>query len=642
MGLMLGSCATGILDLPLEALLTHFVVIGATGSGKTGFLTVLVEELASASVPALVFDVKGDLANLAFWDEEWVKRAASEGLPVRGRLEAVVYTPGFCGGRPLKLLPPQAGDPISSAWAAEAILSLTRLSGDRGAQALLSTLLRRGKASTLSSLAKSVLEPPPTVLAGIPTEALVPEGSRRRLARELAALAVDPIVGCFSMGENLDFEAPPPVKVIYLAHLPERLRMLASSLILSEVYRWMMRVGGCSRPRLAVVFDEVRGYLPPYPRNPPVKDPLTTLVRQGRGFGVSVLLATQNPRDLDYKVLSNVGTWAVGVLRAKQDREAVAEALADVFGVSRSDVASRIAALKPREFLIFSTALERPEVVRVRHTLTPLKGPVTLDTLSRAYGWQGVLEEQPDLPQYTLVIGEPVESYKLCLLAKGVAAYKLPGRKARTLREFTAIVDPYASRVALLEGSPAVKPGAPHGVSAPPIGSLDTLYARSKGLLVEALTEKTYVTSRGDRPRPGESLEEFQARIATELEERKRRVDERYRVRLSKLIARAEKVSRKREEVGSLVNILKPLLSRRTARASLFEVIERWKRAREKAAELEEKERELLAEIERLRAEWFKELKRLEDRYAIKVREVKPEIVELQLELLWVPERWSA
>ncbi|MEM4019890.1 MAG: hypothetical protein QXG57_06665, partial [Thermofilaceae archaeon] len=92
---------------------------------------------------------------------------------------------------------------------------------------------------------------------------LVPEGSRRRLARELAALAVDPIVGCFSMGENLDFEAPPPVKVIYLAHLPERLRMLAASLILSEVYRWMMHVGGCGRPRLAVVFDEVRGYLLP-------------------------------------------------------------------------------------------------------------------------------------------------------------------------------------------------------------------------------------------------------------------------------------------------------------------------------------------------------------------------------------------
>ncbi|MEM3964836.1 MAG: helicase HerA-like domain-containing protein, partial [Thermofilaceae archaeon] len=106
MGLKLGFCATGTFSIPLEALLTHFVVVGATGSGKTGFLTVLVEELASAAVPSLVLDVKGDLANLSFWDEEWVKRAASEGLPVRGRLDTAVYTPGFCSGRPLKLLPP--------------------------------------------------------------------------------------------------------------------------------------------------------------------------------------------------------------------------------------------------------------------------------------------------------------------------------------------------------------------------------------------------------------------------------------------------------------------------------------------------------------------------------------------------------
>lgn len=642
MGLKLGFYAGGVLELPPESLLTHFVVLGATGSGKTGLLTVLIEELAAAGVASIVMDVKGDLANLAFKDKEWVKRAESEGLPRFEPPESIVYTPGFCGGRPLKLLPPPAGDPISSAWAAIAILSLTKLSGDRGAQALLATLLQRKRVSALSSLAKLVLEPPSTVLAGIPPEALMPESSRRRLARELAALAVDPIIGCFSKGENLDPSTPPLVKVVYLAHLPESLRALAASLILTDVYRWMMSKGGSSTPRLAVVFDEVRGYLPPYPRNPPAKDPLATLVRQGRGFGVSVLLATQNPRDLDYKALSNVGTWGVGVLRAKQDRDAVAEAVADVFGVSRSEVSFRIAALKPREFLIFSTALEQPVVMRVRHTLTPLKGPLTLDTLCSAYGWKGAWQEQQELPQCTLVTGKPARAYKPYLLARGVAAYKHQGRKTRTLKEFTAIIDLQVPSVTLLDNPPATEPGAPQGVRVEALGSLEAIYARSKQLLTDALTERTCVTNRGDRPRPGESLEEFQARIASELEERKRRVDERYRVRLSKLIARAEKVSRKREEVDSLANVLKPLLSRRTARASLFEVIERWKRAREKAAELEEKERELLAEIERLRAEWFKELKRLEDRYAIKVREAKPEIVELQLELLWLPECWSA
>lgn len=637
MGLKVGSCTRGVFELPLESLLTHLVVLGATGSGKTGFLTVLIEELAAEGVASIVMDVKGDLANLALRDEKWIERAATEGLTRVEPPESVIYTPGFCGGRPLKLLPMPAGDPLSSAWAAASLLSLTGLRGDRGAHALIAALLQKKGASTLSTLARLVLEPPPAVLAGISLETLMPESSRRRLARELAALAVDPVIGCFSRGELLDPEAPPPVKVVYMAHLPENLRALASSLILSDVYRRMMSWGGSSKPRLVVVFDEARGYLPPYPRNPPTKDPLATLVRQGRGFGVSIILATQNPRDLDYRVLSNVGNWAVGVLRAKQDREAVAEAIADVFGVSRSEISSRIAALKPREFLVFSAALEQPEVVKVRHTLTPLRGPLTLDTLSSVYGWERVWQGQQELPQSTLVTDSPARKYRHCILARGVAAYKRPGRKTRTYREFTAIIDLQASRITLLDGPPATEPGAPPGVRVETPGPIDALYARLRELLTEALTERICVTNRGDMPKHGESVEEFRARIALELEERRRIIDGKYREKLSRLVARAEKVSKRRQEVTSPVNVLKPLLTRGVSGASLRQALERWRKAREKAAELDEAERRLLADIERLRMEWYEALTKLERQYAVRITEVRPEIVELQLEILWVP-----
>lgn len=639
MGLKLGVGPSGAFELPLESLLTHIVVLGATGSGKTGFLTVLAEELARAGVPSLVMDVKGDLVNLAFRDEEWIRRAEAEGLSVEHLPETVVYTPGFCNGRALKLLPPSSGDPISSSWAAEAILSLTGFSGDRGAQAFLSTLLQRRGDVMLSSLARLVLEPPSTVVAGVPLETLMPENSRRRLARELAALTVDPVIGCFSKGEKLDLDSPPKVKVVYLAHLPERLKILATSLILSEVYRWMTSKGGSSTPRLAVVFDEVRGYIPPYPRNPPSKDPLTALVRQGRGFGVSILLATQNPRDLDYKALSNVGTWAIGVLRAKQDREAVAEALADVFGLSRSDVSSRIAALKPREFLVFSTFLEEPENVKVRHTLTPLKGPLTLDLLSKIYGWQTVERERLELPQYTLVSEKHAGNYRLSLIVRGRAAYRFPGRKGKTLREFVALIDLTSYKVTLLETLPPLKPGAPYGHVPPEtLTDVETLYAKSKLLLAEILTEEIWETSRGDRQKQGESLEEFKTRVTLELEERKRRVSERYRIRLSKLVAKVEKLSKRRDKMASITNIVKPLLSRGVSTASLLRAIERWKEVREKLTELDEKEKELLAEIENLRVKWYEDLRKLDELYTIRTKEVKPEIVELQLDLLWIPE----
>lgn len=638
MRLALGFCAGGTFELPVESLLTHIVVLGATGSGKTGLLTVLIEELASQGIPTLAVDVKGDLANLAFEDEEWARAAEGEGLTVAKPPRAAVYTPGYCAGRPLKLLPPPVVDPISSAWAAEAILSLTRLSGDRGAQALLSTLLQREKGLTLSSLPALVLKPPPVAPAGIPLESLVPEGARRRLARELAALALDPVVSCFSRGEALDPESPPPVKVVYLAHLPERLRALAVSLLLSDVYRWMTRRGGSGTPRLAVVFDEARGYLPPHPRNPPTKDPLATLVRQGRGFGVSMLLATQNPRDLDYKVLSNVGTWAVGVLRAKQDREAVAEALADIFGVPRGEISSRIAALKPREFLVFATAFKEPVLVRVRHTVTPLKGPVTLDSLASRYGWAGAQAETPELPQRTLSIGQAAGAYRQYLLARGVAAYRFPGRRSRVLREFAAVIDPQTCTVKLLESPPATEPGSPPGVQPALPCPVDVIYAKSEQLLAEALTEKTLVTRRGDKPKPGESAEEFLARIASELEERKRAVSEKYTSRLRALAARAERLSRRKREVSSPLNVLKPLLSRGITGATLLRALESWVKAEEEAAELSARERVLLEEVREVYGRWLRELEKLDRQFEVRVEEVKPQIISLQLEVLWIPE----
>ena len=635
MNLLLGAQESPITEIPLELLTTHFVAFGATGSGKTGFITVLIEELAHAGVSVLAVDVKGDLANLALRDPNWEKRALSENISCR-MLDAAVYTPGSCDCRPLRLLSGSSKDPISASWLAEAILSQTALKGDRAARALLTRLLLDAEGLSLAELAQLVSKPPASTLAKLPFKDLLPESRRKRLASELASLSADPVIRCFEAGEPLNPEAGPPIKVIYLAHLPEILRMLATSLLLSEVYRWAVSRGS-GKLKLAIAFDEVRGYLPPYPRSPPSKPPLEALIRQGRGFGVSVLLATQNPRDIDYRLLSNVGLWVVGLLRAKQDRRAVAEALSDVFGVSKGEIEATVAKLRQREFLLLSTHLE-PTIMKVRHTLTPLRGPLSLDALK---GICASPSEGPEesLPQYTIE-GAGAAAYRPWILARGIAVYRPPWLWRGIRREFTVLIDPQSLTVVPLSGSLPMRLGAPPEAGRPP-----TL-PEVEDLLKHKLAEK-FCSAKGAKQKLGESAEEFKARIAAELEERKRKVSEKYEAQLRKLIKEVERSRKSRRKLSGdlvfvLIRAMKNASSRRFSSRSVARGLKKWMEARERITQLKEEEGRLETEAKELMRRWTEELELLERKYKVSEVVVRPEIQELSLAILWAPQQIQA
>jgi hypothetical protein len=621
-----------VFEVQPNDLLTHAVVLGATGSGKTGLLAVLVEELAREGVQVLAVDVKGDLANFAVKDEEWERRAAEEGVS-GSRAEAAVYTPGWCDCNPLKLLPPPAG--LGASWAAEAMLSLTSFKSSPQARALLSNILAELEGASLADLSRAILEPPVKVVGGLPVDELIPTRSRRKLAGELASLAADPVIGCFSVGAGLDLEGGPPLKVVYLAHLPEGLRMLAVSLLLSRVYSWMVSKGGSERLKLAVVFDEARGYLPPYPRSPPSKEPLTALVRQGRGFGVSVLVATQNPRDLDYRALSNAGFWAIGLLRAEQDREAVADALAEVFGVAKTEVSGAVAGLKPREFLVFSSSNLKPEIVKVRHALTPLKGPLSPAELKKLCP-PTAPAAPPQLPQLTLEkMG--CRAYKPYLLAEGLAVYELPGGKA-VERSFRLALDLETLQALTLDPRDPLRLGAPQGAE-PPSQAIERALRGAEPAVASALTERVYKAA-DLVSEPGEPLASFQARVAAEMEEKRKKIDKKYRDKLAHLLGELEQTTKRRkaaerEAATAFSEALGAILSGKLRRG-LSKLAGKGRRAQDRVNELKAKEEKTLRSIEELKREWFEDLQKLEEEYRVSVAEVRPRIRELRFSLLWI------
>ena len=116
--------------------------------------------------------------------------------------------------------------------------------------------------------------------------------------------------------------------------------MFFVALLLNAVAGWMRTQSGTSSLRAMVYMDEIFGFFPPT-ANPPSKGPLLTLLKQGRAAGVSVVLATQNPVDLDYKGLSNIGTWWLGRLQTERDKARLLDGLegaSDHGGFDRGEI----------------------------------------------------------------------------------------------------------------------------------------------------------------------------------------------------------------------------------------------------------------------------------------------------------------
>ena len=413
-------------------LVTHGVILGMTGSGKTGLAITLLEELVQAGVPLMLIDPKGDLANLGLlfpearadqlqpWldsgqsGEEWSQRVQrgrlewgigpSQVAQLRDKMELRIYTPGSRVGLPINLLGcfqrPDAATFSDLESRAELItgtvqglLALVGVSADplRSPEAvvlgqIVDQAWEQGQDLSLEDLVLRLADPPFKKVGVFPLETFYPSSQRLDLAMKLNALLASPAFAAWAEGEPLDpqrLQEPGesgkvPVNLFYLAHLNDAERMFFVSLLLHRVRNWSRGLSGTSSLRSLLYFDEVAGYVPPHPANPASKQPLLTLLKQSRAVGLGVVLATQNPVDIDYKGLANAGTWWIGRMQTAQDRQRVAEGLTlAAAGMDSQQLQREFEQLQSRHFLIKHPSSSLPLRYQTRFAMSFLRGPVT-------------------------------------------------------------------------------------------------------------------------------------------------------------------------------------------------------------------------------------------------------------------------
>jgi hypothetical protein len=372
-----------------QDLTTHGVMVGMTGSGKTGLALALLEEAAIDGIPAILIDPKGDLGNLLLgfpnlqasdfrpWideaeadrkgltPDEFADRTAQQwknGLAdwnqdgariqrMRDRVDMAVYTPGNSAGRPLQILRSFSAPPLAVAQDAGALRDriLSAVSGLLGLAGipadpiqsrehiLLSNILdrawRAGRSLDIAGLIGEIQKPPFDKIGVFDLESFFPAQERFGLAMAMNNLIASPGFSAWMEGEPLDIqrllytvEGKPRMVVLYLAHLSEAERMFFVTILLNEILAWVRSQSGTSSLRALLYMDEIYGYFPPT-ANPPSKVPMLTLLKQARAFGLGIVLSTQNPVDLDYKGLANAGTWWIGRLQTERDKMRVIEGL---------------------------------------------------------------------------------------------------------------------------------------------------------------------------------------------------------------------------------------------------------------------------------------------------------------------------
>jgi hypothetical protein len=425
-------------------LTTHAVCVGMTGSGKTGLCIDLMEEAAIDQVPMIIIDPKGDITNLlltfpdlqpgdfqpwvnpddarrkdmtveayaASQAEAWTKGLASwDQGPERIKLlkesaDFVIYTPGSDSGVPVSILSSFAAPQLN--WDDEQEALRERISGTVSAllgligveadpvrsreHILLATLFehywRNGQSLDLATLIMAIQNPPVRQLGVFDVDTFYPQKDRFGLAMALNNIIAAPSFATWIQGVPLDIDhmlhggdARPNVSIFYIAHLSDAERMFFVTLLLEQVITWMRAQGGTTSLRALLYMDEVFGYFPPG-SNPPSKRPMLTLLKQARAFGLGVMLTTQNPVDLDYKGLTNAGTWFIGKLQADRDKQRLLDGLEGLSSdggsrPNRQELDRIISALGNRVFLLHNVNQSQPVIFQTRWAMSYLRGPLT-------------------------------------------------------------------------------------------------------------------------------------------------------------------------------------------------------------------------------------------------------------------------
>ena len=425
-------------------LVTHGVVLGMTGSGKTGLCIGLLEEAAMDNIPAIVIDPKGDISNLLLtfpgfkgsdfrpWinEDDAIKKGSTpdefaektarmweKGIgdwhqspdrvrQLKEKVDINVFTPGSKSGIPVSILsslnaPPfeilddgeLLGERIEST--VSSLLSLVGVDADpiQSPEAvLLSAIFQHcwmaEQSLTLETLIRHIQKPPISKIGVIDIESFLDRKTRQKLALKFNNLLASPGFSTWLEGPPLDIQrmmytegGKPRISIFSIAHLSDSERMFFVSLLLNQMLGWMRTQSGTTSLRALLYMDEIYGYLPPT-ANPPSKKPMMTMLKQARAFGLGVLVATQNPVDLDYKALSNMGTWFLGRLQTERDKARVLDGLqgaadAQGGGFNRKQMENLLSGLDSRVFLMNNVHDGAPTVFHVRWVMSYLRGPLT-------------------------------------------------------------------------------------------------------------------------------------------------------------------------------------------------------------------------------------------------------------------------
>lgn len=519
-------------------LVTHSVVVGMTGSGKTGLCITLLEEAAMDNIPAIIIDPKGDITNLLLtfpnlspqeflpWINEdearraglspqeyaedvaqrWRDGLASWGITpqriqtFKNNAKFSIFTPGSDAGLPISIV--DALQPPREGWAGKEEQHRERISGvvtalialtgkkvdtkDRE-HVLISNIIEhawmQGMPLTIGDIILQVQQPPFNRLGVFDVDTFFPEKDRFKLAIELNNIIASPSFQTWLQGESLDIrnllytpQGQPRVSIFYIAHLSDVQRSFIITLILENMLAWMRTLGGVSSLRAILYFDEVFGHFPPYPKNPPTKEPLLRLLKQARAFGIGMVLATQNPGDLDYKGLSNAGTWFIGKLQTDNDKRKVIDGLATASSAESAidirEMDDLISTISPRVFVMNNVHDSGgPILVHTRWAMSYLRGPLTRSQVSilmqpqrnqiAAYGGYNQQQQYTQQQQY-----HPAQPYQPA--QQYHPAQPQPGGPPPTLPGFTGQQAPTPQGFSQAPGTPPPPPSLPGFESAAP------------------------------------------------------------------------------------------------------------------------------------------------------------------------------